>query len=234
MKKLSIGVLAVSLTVQSMLVAPMAYAQNEDVSVQVSVNQEELEKAKEIYQEMMQSEEAKLLFDGLDTYKDYYTIKDNTYTFKDGAENVIPKETYNLMSETFKSANEELSKTKPGTGGIIKPMYEDPGTDSKYYGYDKKTYVYSNADFRNVGDWLYLSDGDTRKVVEWLMVAGGIAWFTGKILSLFPFPLAKGLTHSSEVISFLCGLQASYIGNLNRGNGIYVNIRSTGITVGAR
>lgn len=245
MKKAIFLALSISLFSSSLYSASSAHAAtvksyNLDISsIDVSQIKDPQEKAAfEKFKQMLESEDAKKLIDGLKAYRDYYQVDSNGYYFVKEADKYIPADVYKLMSETFESANEELNKPEAkkvkqkSSSKVEGPVYyPDPGETTKYYGYHSKTYYFQGSNW-DVGDWLYLSDEDTRWVVNVLIASTVFSYVLGKVLSLFP--QTKGLALSADVITFMCGAGAAYLSNKNEGKGIYIRAYSGGIYCRAR
>ncbi|TRY25807.1 hypothetical protein FOI68_11090 [Brevibacillus sp. LEMMJ03] len=186
---------------------------------------------------IMESKEAKLLFKGLDEYKQYYTVDENGYSFTKDAEKHIPKEIYVLLEDTFNQANEFGKKSKKITsaekinspGPIVNAP--DPGTGgTTYTGKDKKTYYYQGPNW-DVGDWLYLSDNDTRKVIDVLIYTSAITTITAVVLGLFGQSLPAA---SATICSVIAGTAASVLSNRNKGNGVIIRVYSGGSAIYSR
>ncbi|MGG1443477.1 hypothetical protein ABE354_15755 [Brevibacillus laterosporus] len=184
--------------------------------------------------EIMESEDAKLLFKGLDDYKQYYSVGNKGYYFTDKARENIPTETYALMEDTFRQANklikERVISDKPSnelSPSAIPPEHED---STKYQGKSKQTYIYDNPNW-DVGLWFYANDDDTRAVVDVLIVATGVTAVASVILSLFMGPLPAA---SSALCSAIAGTAASLVSNKNKGNGVIFRVYSGGFMMKSR
>ncbi|MGE5701285.1 MAG: hypothetical protein ACM32O_02045 [Clostridia bacterium] len=189
---------------------------------------------------MMESKEAKLLFDGLDNYQEYYTVDDNGYSFTKGAEENIPEEIYILLEDTFKQANEFIEKKKnrekinnpqklKSSGAVV--FAPDPGTGgTTITGKDTKTYYYQGPNW-SVGDWLYVSDSDTRDIVEVLIYTSAITTVTAIVLGLFRAALPSA---SSYICALIAGTAAGVISNRNLGKGVIFRVYSGGSAIYSR
>ncbi|WP_400164145.1 hypothetical protein ACAF76_014115 [Brevibacillus sp. TJ4] len=205
-----------------------------------TVIQNELENVKlsaetyEKIEKIMESKEAKLLFEGLDNYKKYYVVDENGYSFTKDAEENIPKEIYILLEDTFKQANEfsekfTYSQELKSSGPIV--FAPDPGTGGKTYaGKDKETYYYEGPNW-DVGYWLYLSDEDTRDVVDILIYTTAISTITAVVLALFRASLPSS---SATICSVIAATGASIISNRNKGNGVIIRAYSGGAAIYSR
>ncbi|MBE5395448.1 hypothetical protein [Brevibacillus borstelensis] len=184
--------------------------------------------------------ELKQIFDSIEKYKDYYTIDEKGYHLTKEAKNVIPDKTYNLLKDTFEQTNVIFKERENNTignkvkgnntiGDEVSTLGNDEGYT--YYAYDKDTYYYEGPNW-DVGNWLYISDDDTRWLANAMAAVSAASALASIILSLFP--PTKGLAISSSIISLIFNLGATYISNKNKGYGIVVRAYSGGVTLKSR
>ncbi|WP_411503265.1 hypothetical protein [Brevibacillus centrosporus] len=244
MKKALFVALSLSLVTSAMYGANANTAHASEKATHVSektIIQNELEnlnlpvETQEKIQKLMESKEAKLLFEGLDDYKEYYTVDESGYHFTKDAKENIPEEIYILLEDTFKQANEfskgiSKSKSKLNSSGPI--VYApDPGTGgTTYTGKDKQTYLYVGPN-NDVGVWLYMSDDDTRTIIDVLIYTAAITTITATVLALFKQALPAA---SATVCSVIAGTAASVLSNRNKGNGVIVRAYSGGSAIYSR
>ncbi|WP_051353889.1 hypothetical protein [Brevibacillus agri] len=182
-----------------------------------------------------------MIFDAIEQYQNYYSVDKNGYHLNEEASQIIPEKTYKLLKETFDKTN-EIFKTKQINrigkrvkGGEITSAegFSTYAVDEgyTYYGKDSDTYYYVGPNW-DVGNWLYISDDDTRWLANVLVGVTLATTVAGIILSLFP--ATKGLAVSSAIIAAITGAGAAYIANVNKGYGIVVRAYSGGVTLKAR
>lgn len=190
------------------------------------------------FNEIMNSNEAKLIMSGLENYQQYYYIDNEGYKFTEDAKEVIPDNIYNLLKEVFISANEEFAKKDNEYELNLNSLNitsNDGVTPMSYVieenGYNEGTYYYYNGNF-DIGHFYYISDEDTDFIVNSLIVSTVVSYILGKLLSLWPPTALLGM--SFEATSVLCAAGSAYVSNMNNGYGIFIRIYSGGAYIGTR
>ncbi|MBV6716906.1 hypothetical protein [Paenibacillus chitinolyticus] len=186
--------------------------------------------------------EAKRIFSDLETYESFYTREAGMYHWNEDANQKIPKEVFDKLSEVFDVANsitkedqlkqneEQESQQAKDERGVTPFYYAEDLTE---YGTESSNYWYHHGS-PDIGDWLYLNDDSTRKIINLVYVGSVVAGIAGFILSKIP-GWARIAGYCAEIVSMIAAGSASVFSNTNKGNGLWFRYaRNKGFSFNAR
>ncbi|WP_217561732.1 hypothetical protein [Paenibacillus sp. GbtcB18] len=187
--------------------------------------------------------EAKSIFSDLETYESFYTRESGIYYWNEGANQKVPKAVFDKLSEVFDVANsitrEDQLKQQENQqenqqiedGRTVTPFYY--AEDLTEYGTDSSNYWYHHGS-PDIGDWLYLNDDSTRKIINLVYVGSVVVGISGYILSKIP-GWARIAGYCADIVAMIAAGSASVFSNTNKGNGLWFRYaRNKGFSFGAR